>query len=151
MTIRKATSDEVPALREMAQALADQDGSGLQVAAEATVQMHGFGASPLIHARLAVACDADGMVICCPGFSTHRGAPGADVQDIFVAPAARGIGVAEHLLAGVLTHQTWGARDMTLCVSPNNAIAKRVYGRLGFCSRGDDLLILDGEKLAALS
>lgn len=151
MTIRKATPDDIPAIRAMLQALADHEGAGYQVASESALLLHGFGANPLFHVLLAVTDDPYGMVIYYPDFSTHRGEPGVYVQDIFVVPAARGMGFAERLLAEVMKHQTWGACYMTLGVNPRNAIANRLYGRLGFRSRGYDFLILDGNPLAALA
>ena len=50
-----------------------------------------------------------------------------------------------------MARQDFGARYMTLVVSPANAGAQRFYQRLGFRSRGYDLMILDGEPLAALA
>ncbi len=132
----------------MLQALSDHDGGGT-VASEASLQLHGFGPRPLYSALIAGE-PPRGMVIYYPDFSTHRGEPGVYVQDIYVDPAARGSGVAQQLLAAVLQHQTWGAKYMTLGVSPDNLVANRFYDRLGFRHRGYDFLILDGDHLKAL-
>ncbi len=144
--IRPATAHDVPTLRAMLQALSDHDG-GKQVGSEVSLLQHGFGPRPLYSALIA---DDEGMVIYYPDYSTHRGEPGVYVQDIYVTPAARGTGIARQLLAAVMDHQTWGAKYMTLGVSPANAVATRFYNRLGFRHRGYDFLILDGENLKAL-
>ncbi len=139
---------DVPILRAMLQALADHDG-GVEVGSEASLMAHGFGPNPLFRALIAGE-PPQGMVIYYPDFSTHRGQPGVYVQDIYVEPAARGSGMAQRLLAAVLQHQTWGARYLTLGVSPDNLVANRFYARLGFRHRGYDFLILDGDHLKAL-
>jgi ribosomal protein S18 acetylase RimI-like enzyme len=144
--IRPTTPADIPTLRTMLQALSDHEG-GKQVATEASLLQHGFGPRPLYSALVA---DDQGMVIYYPDYSTHRGEPGVYVQDIYVAPAARGTGIAQALLAALMQHQDWGAQYMTLGVSPANTVATRFYSRLGFRHRGYDFLILDGDHLKAL-
>ena len=145
--IRKITPADIPALRAMLQALSDHDGGHSPVASEETLQTAAFGPRPLIHALI----HPQGMVIYYPDFSTHRGEPGLYVQDLWVDPAARGTGLARALLAATLRHQDWGARYITLGVSPDNAAATRFYAKTGFAARGYEMMILDGAALAALS
>lgn len=147
---RPATRDDVATLRAMLQALSDMDG-GPTVASEAALAAHGFGARPLFRAMLAESNGRDvGMVLFFPDYSTHRGEAGLFVQDIYVDPAARGLGVGTALLAAAMRHQDWGARYLTLGVEPGNAAARAFYDRRGFRPRGYDFLILEGEALAAL-
>ena len=88
------------------------------------------------------------MVIYFPEFSTHRGMPGVYVQDLYVAPAARGQGLARALLRATLTQQDWGARFVSLTVAHDNALARRFYDGAGFVSRGSEALIhLEPEAL----
>ena len=148
---RRAGAADVPTLRAMIQALADAEGASHPVASEAALMTHGFGPRPLFQAVLAGADTPLGMVIYFPDFSTHRGEPGVYVQDIYLVPEARGSGLGARLLAEVMARQDFGARYMTLVVSPANASAQRFYQRLGFRSRGYDLMILDGELLTALA
>jgi ribosomal protein S18 acetylase RimI-like enzyme len=150
LIFRPAVAGDVPTLRAMLQALADGEGATYQVASEAALLTHGFGPRPLFRAVIAEAEAPQGMAIYYPDFSTHRGEPGVYVQDIFVAPEARGTGLGPRLLAAVMAQQDFGARYLTLMVGPENASAQRFYHRLGFRSRGYDCLILDGEKLEAL-
>ena len=81
------------------------------------------------------------MVIYFAEFSTHRGMPGVFVQDLYVAPAARGQGLARALLRATLRHQDWGARFIALTVGHDNALARRFYATAGFVSRGSEALI----------
>lgn len=150
MKVRNAVAADVPVLRAMLQALSDVDGGTGAVATEAALMTHGFGPRPLFQAVIAEADQPLGMAIYFPDFSTHRGEPGVYVQDIYVAPGARGTSLGPRLLAEVMARQDFGARYLTLAVSPANTGALRFYQRLGFRPRGYDFLILDGAELAAL-
>ncbi|MGV8986144.1 MAG: GNAT family N-acetyltransferase [Cypionkella sp.] len=147
-TIRPAIPSDVAALRAMLQALSDHDGGTHPVGAEEALLQGGFGPRPLFSALIAEG--GLGMVIYYPDFSTHRGEPGVYVQDIYVAPQARGTGLARALMAAVLRYQDWGARYVTLGVSSDNAAATRFYAKTGFTRRGYEMMILDGAALEAL-
>ena len=125
----------------MLQALSDHDGGTYQVASEAALAA--ALAVPLIHALI----HDHGMVIYYPDYSTHRGEPGLYIQDLYVSPEARGTGLARALVAGTLQHQTWGARYITLGVSPDNIAATRFYAKTGFTRRGYEMMILDADAL----
>lgn len=144
--IRTITPQDIPALRAMLQALSDHDGGHGPVASEETLHAAAFGQRPLIQALI----HDHGMVIYYPDFSTHRGEPGLYVQDLWVDPAARGTGLARALLAATLRHQDWGARYITLGVSPDNAAATRFYAKTGFRARGYEMMILTQPELDAL-
>ena len=145
--IRPLTPTDLPALRRMLQALADHDGATRPVASEAALLAAAFAPDPLIHAVVA----PDGMAIYFPWYSTNRGLPGLFVQDLFVAPHARGTGLARSLLAATLTHQVWGARFIVLAVSAQNTPATRFYAKTGFTPQGYDMMILEGPALAELA
>lgn len=123
---------------------------GSAVASAAALAEHGFGARPLFQAVLAEAARPCGMAIYYPDFSTHRGQPGVYVQDLYVERGARGGGVGRGLLAAVMRMQDWGARYLTLGVSPDNALGLAFYARIGFRTRGYRFMILDGDRLEAL-
>ncbi len=131
----------------MLQDLSDHDGGTCAVGSEPALSAALFAPHPLIHALIA----DEGMTFYYPDFSTHRGEPGVYVQDIYVAPKARGTGLARALLAEVMRHQTWGARFITLGVSPDNAAATRFYAKTGFVARGYQMVILDGKALDSLT
>ena len=113
---------------------------------------HGFGDRPLFHAILAERGDSVlVMALYLPEFSTLRGSPGVLVQDLFVMPQARGLGLGPRLLAQVMAAQDWGATYLTLMVDRDNTNARRFYTRHGFQPRGDyETLVLEGAPLAAL-
>ena len=140
--IRPVTAADIPALRAMLQALSDHDGGTSPVGSEAALTKALF-ATHLIHSLI----HPDGMIIYYPEFSTHRGEPGLYIQDLYVAPPARGTGLARALLAASLSHQTWSAAYITLGVSPGNAAATRFYAKCGFTLRGYQMLILEGTIL----
>jgi ribosomal protein S18 acetylase RimI-like enzyme len=149
---REAAAADAAVLRALLQALSDHDGSG-PVGSLDSLLAHGFGPRPLFRALLAERGEETlGMVLFYPDYSTHRGQPGTYVQDIFVTPAARGLGLGRALLARAqaLAQAEWGAAYLTLGVDPGNARAQAVYARLGFRPRGYQFLILDGAALAAL-
>jgi GNAT superfamily N-acetyltransferase len=86
--IKPATTSDIPALRQMLQALSDHDGGTYAVGSEHSLQ--DALAKGLIHALI----HPQGMVIYYPDFSTHRGQPGLYIQDLYVTPPARGTGLA---------------------------------------------------------
>ena len=144
--IRPLTPSDIPALRQMLQALSDHDGGTHPVGSEAALHQAAFE-TRLIHALI----HPDGMVIYYPDFSTHRGLPGTYIQDLYVTPQARGTGLARALVAATLRHQTWGARYICLGVSPRNKAAVRFYTKCGFTLRGYEMMILEGTALEILT
>ena len=130
----------------MLRALAAEDKGTIASTVE-TLTAAAFGPAPMIHALIA----EHGMVIYFPDYSTHRGEPGLYIQDLYVAPTARGTGLARAFVAATLQHHTWGARYITLGVSPDNAQATRFYTRLGFTFRGYAAMILEDPALKALT
>lgn len=144
--IRPVQPADLPRLRAMLQALSDHDGGSGPVSGEAALAQALFGPRPLIWAVIA----AEGMAFYYPDFSTHRGEAGVYVQDLYVAPPARGSGLARALLRAVLHTQDWGARFITLGVSPDNEPATRFYAKTGFTPRGYQMMILQGDAVQAL-
>jgi ribosomal protein S18 acetylase RimI-like enzyme len=142
--IKPATTSDIPALRQMLQAMSDHDGGTYQVGSEQALQ--DALAKGLIHALI----HPHGMVIYYPDFSTHRGRPGLYIQDLYVAPPARGTGLARSLVAATLRHQHWDARYICLGVSPTNTQATRFYTKCGFTFRGYAMMILETPALESL-
>ena len=145
--IRPVTPADLPRLRAMLQALSDDDGGDYQVGSESALTQALFAPAPLIFALIA----DQGMAFYYPDFSTHRGEPGVYIQDLYVTPQARGTGLARALLVAVMRHQAWGARFMTLGVSPENVAATRFYSKTGFTRRGYDMMIVEGSSLEDLA
>lgn len=150
ISYRAANPSDVPTLRAMLQALADHDGGDYAVGSEAGLLQHGFGPRPLFWAIIAEADAPLGMVIYYPDYSTHRGEAGVYVQDIYVADAARGLGVGRGLMAAMMRQQDWAAQFITLGVSAENTVANGFYNRLGFRKRGYEMMILEGKAVETL-
>jgi ribosomal protein S18 acetylase RimI-like enzyme len=76
---------------------------------------------------------------------------GLFVQDVYVSPEGRGLGLGRQLLAGAMAHADWAPQFLTLMVAHPNARARAFYAALGFGLRDTaDQLILEGEGLRAL-
>lgn len=150
--IRRATRADVPAIQALLQEQASHHGEALQAGPEA-LERYGFGPFTLFHILLAErGAEALGFALYYPDFSTLRGRPGIMLQDIFVRPSARGLGLGRTLLAEVIADaRAWEAGFLTLMLDRHNAPARAFYARHGFAPRGDyDLLILEGQGLTDL-
>ena len=76
-----------------------------------------------------------GLVNCIEGFSTFACRPLVNVHDVAVLLAHRGQGVAEKMLALVdEIARERGACKLTLEVLQGNAVAMRLYHRIGFAA-----------------
>ena len=141
--IRPITQSDIATILTMLHALVAED-KGSIASTEET--LHQAITQTLLHGVI----HPHGMALYYPDYSTHRGEPGLHLQDLYVAPTARGTGLARALIAASLQHQTWGARYITLGVSPDNARATRFYQKTGFTFRGYGMMILDGPALNTL-
>lgn len=151
ITYRRATTEDAPVLYDLLCGLARHDGT-LPPGDIASLLAHGFGATPLFRAILAEdATQAVGVVLFYPSYSTLRGKPGLFVEDLFVTGTARGAGLGRGLIASAVRAADWQPVFVTLGVDPGNRSARAFYTRLGFEIRGYDLLLLEGEGLAALT
>lgn len=150
--IRRATRVDVPAIQAMLQEQADHHKEVLQAGPEA-LERYGFGAFSLFRCLVAErGAEMLGFALYYPDFSTLRGRPGVMLQDIFVRPQARGLGLGRGFLAEVVADaRDWEAAFLTLMLDRHNTPARTFYARHGFAPRGDyDLLILEGQGLADL-
>ena len=150
--IRRAMRADVPAIQAMLQEQANHHGETLQAGPEA-LERYGFAEYALFRCLIAErGAGTLGFALYYPDFSTLRGRPGIMLQDIFVRPAARGLGLGRALLAEVIADaRDWEASFLTLMLDRHNASARAFYARHGFAPRGDyDLLILEGQGLADL-
>ena len=103
----------------MLHALVAED-QGTVASTTETLSQAVFGPVPLIHGLIA----PDGMALCYPDYSTHRGEPGLCIQDLYVSPTARGTGLARALFAATLQHQTWGANYISRSTARRRALGK---------------------------
>jgi GNAT superfamily N-acetyltransferase len=155
LKIRQAVEADAAVVLDLLTALAREisDAPDFRSTA-AALRRHGFGPGRLFHATLAFSDGTPvGLALYFPTFSTTRGAPGAYVQDLFVAAEARGSGLGRRLLQVVSreAEAAWGATHLTLTVHGGNAAAQDFYRGLGFVlRRGEVPASLDGQAFAQL-
>lgn len=155
LVIRAAEADDAPVVLGLLAALAHEIGDAPAFrSTEAVIRRHGFGPGRLFASMLALA-DASpaGLALYFPTFSTTRGAPGLYIQDLYVAPGARGRGLGRMLLQAACRHAAaaWEATHLTLTVYRDNAAAQGFYRGLGFVLRQGDLpASLDGSAFVRL-
>lgn len=120
----------------------------------ADIERFGFGEAPRFAALLAWR-DAEpvGLALFFPDYSSWRGRPGMYVQDLFVAPECRGMGLGDALLAEVARcSKASGGAYVRLSVDRTNAAARRYYARAGFRHAEEEcMLVADGAAFTALA
>jgi GNAT superfamily N-acetyltransferase len=155
MSIRAATPDDATAIATMLARLADETGDGARFASTPdTIRAYGFGPEAYFHTLIAERDGAPaGLALYFRHFSTTRAQPGVYVQDLWVAPEARGAHLGARLLAAVAAaaRAAWGARYLALTTHGANHPARAFYTRLGFEPQGDTPMMLDGGAFASLS
>jgi GNAT superfamily N-acetyltransferase len=142
MEVRPAVESDIPALMPLIRAYcefykSDPSDAGLDEMARALI------ASEDDQGMLLVAADEGGEAI---GFaavgwkwSSLRGARIAVLEDLFVAPEARGRGAADALIEACASRaRANGAPVMTWLTAPDNHRAQAVYNRVG--GRADTFL-----------
>jgi len=101
ITIRSITRADLPQVLGFIRELAVYEHLEAQVVAtEADLDVALFGARPF--AEVVFACRGEaalGFALFFPNFSTFLGKPGLYLEDLFVRPEARGLGVGHALLA----------------------------------------------------
>jgi GNAT superfamily N-acetyltransferase len=133
ITVRFATTDDVPLLLRLIRALAAFEKSAdAVVATEDDLRRYGFGPERQFEALLAF---LDGKPAGCAlfhtRFSTWLGRPGLYLEDLYVTEETRGLGVGRRLmarLAAIAVERGWGRIDFhVLDWNP----AREFYRRLG--------------------
>lgn len=153
MSIRPATPDDADAIATMLAHLADETGDGAHFASTPdTIRAYGYGPEAFFETLIAEREGAAvGLALYFRHFSTTRAQPGVYVQDLWVAPEARGTRLGARLLAAVArAGAAWGARYLALTTHGGNETARAFYTRLGFEPQGDTPMMLDGDAFTAL-
>jgi len=101
--IRPATKADVPVLVELICELAEYERARSEVEIDASMLESAlFGPEPSAFARVAtVADDVVGIALYYRSFSTWTGRPGIYLEDLYVRPAHRGLGLGKALLASL--------------------------------------------------
>jgi GNAT superfamily N-acetyltransferase len=98
--IRAATSEDVPAIFSLIQALAEYEKLSHQVTGtESDLHDHLFGEKPLVEAIVAtIQTQAVGFALFFHNYSTFLTKPGIYLEDLFVLPEYRGEGIGKAFL-----------------------------------------------------
>ena len=117
--IRPATRDDVPLIITFIGELARYEKlAHLVVASEDDLHAALFGEKPVVEAVIASVDDeAVGYALFFPSFSTFLGKPGLYLEDLYVRPAARGVGAGRKLLehlAGLVVELGWGRLEWSV-------------------------------------
>lgn len=135
VTIRTAGPDDARAIDDMVAALA----AHLDVPSKKTSSPHDIRAAltaepPLVNGLIAdYETGPVGLCLWFPWFSSWRGSPSLFVLDLYVAPSARGSGLARLLLSVAAGEgRGFGVRFIRLGVDRANLPAIAFYDRIGF-------------------
>ena len=155
LTLRFATPDDVPLIHEFIAALASYERLAREVVAtEDGLARWLFGDDPAAEVVIADHDgEAAGFALFFRKFSTFLGQPGIHLEDLFVRPEKRGLGIGEKLLAflgRVALDRGYGRLEWI--VLDWNEPALRFYRRLGARAMDDWTgQRVDGEALHALA
>jgi GNAT superfamily N-acetyltransferase len=155
MLIRPATPADVPTILRFIRELAlyEREPEAV-VATEADLLRDGFGPVPRYRALIAELDGAPaGFALCFTSYSTWRGHHGLRLEDLYVPPALRGLGIGRALLARVAKIAVAeGCPRVEWDVLDWNAPAIAVYERLGANVLTEwRIMRLSGDALTALA
>jgi GNAT superfamily N-acetyltransferase len=150
---RRAGPGDAALIHALLSEMAEGEGGSI-LGDSASLSRHGFGPEPRFRVMLAEDGGiALGFCLFLPEYSSWRGKMGVFVQDIYLRPMARGMGLGRGLLAAAWAEaQDWEPAFLALMVKRSNEPAIGFYRKLGFDLRDSaDPMILEGEGLSALT
>lgn len=154
-TIRRATEADAGTIHALVIELAAAIGRTGKVASRvADIRDRGFGSDPAFEALIAERDGAAvGLCLFFESFSSWDGRRGVYVQDIYVAEAARGLGLGRRLLAeAAAISRARGGSYLRLSVAAENDQAQAFYQRIGLAwSRSERIYQVRGDDFAALA
>jgi GNAT superfamily N-acetyltransferase len=103
MIIRPATAEDIPEILALIRELAAYERDPLAVeATEADLMREGFGPTPRFYTLMAESSgEIAGFALYFFNFSTWKGRSGIHLEDLFVRPKFRGLGIGKKLLCSV--------------------------------------------------
>jgi GNAT superfamily N-acetyltransferase len=155
LSIRAATADDVPLIRQLIAELADYERlAHAAVATDADLRAQLFGTHPAAEVLVGeVDGQPAGFALFFHNFSTFLGKRGLYLEDLFVRPAYRGVGLGRHLMAAlarIAVQRDCGRFEWS--VLDWNAPAIGFYRRLGAVGLDEwTVQRLEGEALHALA
>jgi len=153
--LRFAQLDDVPAIMELIRELAEYERLAHQVVAtEEILRASLFGERPYAEAVLALAeGEPVGFALFFHNYSTFLGKPGIYLEDLFVRPHARGLGIGKRLMAhvaGIALERGCGRFEWAVLDWNEPSIA--FYEKLGARAQTDwTVMRLSGEALKDVS
>ena len=134
--IEAATPQDVPVILRFVRELAEYEKLSHEVvASDADMRAALFGERPVIEAVIARVNDEPvGYALFFPNFSTFLGKPGLYLEDLYVRPSARGLGVGRKLLehlARIAVERGWGRFEWSVLDwnEPSIAFYKKMGAR----------------------
>ena len=155
LSIRPATADDVPLIRQLIAELAEYERlADAAVATDDDLRAQLFGAQPAAEVMIGeVDGEAVGFALFFHNFSTFLGKHGLYLEDLFVRPAFRGSGLGRHLMASlarIAVQRDCGRFEWS--VLDWNAPAIGFYRTLGAVGMAEwTVQRLEGEALHALA
>lgn len=155
LSIRPATADDVPLIRQLIGELAEYERlADAAVATDDGLREQLFGAQPAAEVLIGeVDGEATGFALFFHNFSTFLGKRGLYLEDLFVRPAFRGSGLGRHLMASlarIAVQRDCGRFEWS--VLDWNAPAISFYRTLGAVGMDEwTVQRLEGEALHALA
>jgi GNAT superfamily N-acetyltransferase len=153
--IRRATPLDVPIILTFIRELAEYEKlADHVVATDDDMYVALFGERPVIEALIATNGDEPvGYALFFPTFSTFLGKPGMYLEDVYVRPAARGLGIGRKLLehlARITVQRGWGRLEWSVLDWNEPSIA--FYKKLGATPMDEwTVFRLAGEDLKTLA
>jgi GNAT superfamily N-acetyltransferase len=153
--IRPATRDDVPLIVTFIHELAVYEKlAHLVVTSEADLHTALFGDPPVVEAVIASVDDEPvGYALFFASFSTFLGKPGLYLEDLYVRPAARGVGAGRKLLehlACLVIERGWGRLEWSVLDWNEPSIA--FYKKMGAKAMDEwTVFRMEGEELTALA
>lgn len=155
VNIRAATPGDVPLILTFIRELATYEKLAHEVVAtEEHFQKALFGERPVVEALIASVDDEPiGYALFFASFSTFLGKPGLYLEDLYVRPAARGVGAGRKLLehlARITLDRGWGRFEWSVLDWNEPSIA--FYKKMGAKPMDEwTVFRLAGEKLTSLA
>lgn len=151
--VRDATQADAEALTALLAAFLEEEGKAVAPPSAETVARWLAPPEPRVHALLGLqAARPLGYLAFYAAFSLFKPGPVFLVENLYVSPEARGLGLGRLLMQGAARQALrLGYRRLELNVVADNAPVHRFYERLGLHPAGEAVFRIEDERLQALA